>query len=374
MKVLMTADTIGGVWTYALELADALGQYDVEVALATMGAPLTADQREMVASLANVTVFESDFKLEWMENPWRDVAASGEWLLQLERRTGPDIVHLNGYAHGALRWSAPTLVVGHSCVLSWWMAVKGEAAPATWERYRQKITRGLHAADAVSAPTRAMLAALVQHYGPLRSVRVVPNGRDPDLFTPRAKEDFVLTAGRLWDEAKNITALDGAAARLPWPVYVAGEAKHPHAEHAEEKPRSNLHPLGRLSAKNLASWFARASIYALPARYEPFGLSALEAAMAGCALVLGDIPSLREIWDEAAVFVPPDDTEALGITLEELIRNTACRKTFAALAHSRAHEFTSRRMAQNYLAVYIEVLEAKRRIGRELRETTACAW
>ncbi len=32
----------------------------------------------------------------------------------------------------------------------------------------------------------------------------------------------------------------------------------------------------------------------LPARYEPFGLSVLEAALSGCALVLGDIPSLRE--------------------------------------------------------------------------------
>jgi hypothetical protein len=38
-KVLMTADTVGGVWTYALELAAGLGEHGVEVAIATMGAP-----------------------------------------------------------------------------------------------------------------------------------------------------------------------------------------------------------------------------------------------------------------------------------------------------------------------------------------------
>ena len=57
---------------------------------------------------------------------------------------------------------------------------------------------------------------------------------------------------------------------------------------------------------------ARAAIYALPAHYEPFGLSILEAAMSGCALVLGDIPSLREIWGDAAVFVHPDNRDAVA--------------------------------------------------------------
>jgi hypothetical protein len=54
--------------------------------------------------------------------------------------------------------------------------------------------------------------------------------------------------------------------------------------------------LGPLEASELAGWMHRAAIYALPARYEPFGLSALEAAQAGCALVLGDLSSLREVW------------------------------------------------------------------------------
>ena len=103
----MTADTIGGVWTYALELIRALGTQGIEVGLATMGAALTGTQREEVRSLPEIELFESTYKLEWMEQPWRDVAAAGEWLLELEERFRPDVIHLNGYAHGALAWRAP---------------------------------------------------------------------------------------------------------------------------------------------------------------------------------------------------------------------------------------------------------------------------
>ncbi len=88
-----------------------------------------------------------------MPDCWADVARAGDWLLELEARFAPDIIHLNGYAHGALPWHAPTLVVAHSCVLSWWEAVKGEPAPAEWETYREHVTLGLQSADCVIAPT-----------------------------------------------------------------------------------------------------------------------------------------------------------------------------------------------------------------------------
>src|SRR5438034_908460 len=207
-RVLMTADTVGGVWTYALELARALGEQGVEVALATMGAALREEQKAEAQALPRLKLFESDFRLEWMENPWKDVDRSGEWLLELEDQLHPDFIHLNSFAHGALPFRAPTLLVGHSCVLSWWKAVRGGAAPREWDAYRERVWRGLQNADVVSAPTDFMLSALEEYYGPLREGLVIPNGRDPALFAPRAKQNFILTAGRLWDEAKNIAALD----------------------------------------------------------------------------------------------------------------------------------------------------------------------
>lgn len=353
----MTADTVGGVWNYALELGRGLGGLGVEVALATLGAPPSRAQREEARRLPNLSLFKSEFKLEWMEKPWRDVRTAGAWLLHLERRLAPDIIHLNGYAHGALPFVAPRLVVGHSCVLSWWRAVHGREAPRKWDRYREEVARGLHAADAVVAPSHSLLRALEELYGPLARRSVIYNGRAAAEFAPGAKEEFVLAAGRLWDEAKNIGALARVASHLPWPVLLAGDERHPTGGSSRFE---NAHLLGRLSPTELAAWMSKASLYALPARYEPFGLSALEAALAGCALVLGDIPSLREIWRGAALFVPPDDEAALRCALESLMADDALRQSLAARARRRALRFTSRRMVEGYLKVYAELLAGAR--------------
>ncbi len=359
----MTADTVGGVWAYALELVAALAPHGVEVTLCTMGAPVNASQRREAAALSNLTLFDSAFRLEWMDDPWPDVYRAGDWLLRLEDDLRPDLVHLNCFTLGALPWRAPALIVGHSCVLSWWRAVRGEDAPPAWDRYRYEVTQGLRGADLVLAPSRAMLAALERHYGPLARTGVVLNAVDPAPFAPRAKDPFILSAGRLWDDAKNLRALDAVAPRVDWPVYVAGDTAFSTTQYpsgAEVVP-ANVLCLGRLGRHHLANWYARAAIYALPARYEPFGLTALEAGLAGCALVLGEIDSLREIWGDAAILVPPDDHEALAERLNALVADRAAREAWGMRARRRALEYTPDRMALGYLDAYRSLVEQGRR-------------
>jgi glycosyltransferase involved in cell wall biosynthesis len=331
----MTTDTIGGVWTYALELADALAERGVEVVLAAMGTQLRPDQER---ALRGRRAYASEYALEWMPNPWDDVARAGEWLLEIAAETAPDVVHLNGYAHGALEWDAPVVVVGHSDVLSWHEAVRGRPAGPEWQRYREAVAAGLARADLLVAPTRAMLDDLVRLYEPPCPCAVIPNGSSR-TWPPAAKEELVLTAGRAWDEAKNVEALERVAPRLPWPTAFAR---------------------GNLDRENLDALYARAAIFAEPARYEPFGLAALEAGRAGCALVLGDIASLREVWDDAVLFVGPDDDDELERELRALIDDPRLRTDRAVRARSRALELTTDRMADAYLAAY-------ERVGTEAR-------
>lgn len=357
-RLLMTADAVGGVWSYALELARGLAAQDVEVLLATMGPPPSPAQCAEAAPLANVRLVVGNFRLEWMESPWAEIAAAGDWLLELEAEFSPDLIHLNGYVHGALPWRAPVLVVGHSCVLSWWEAVRGDAVPTQWIRYREAVRAGLRAAHGIAVPSRAMLGALQRHYGPFAHGQVIPNGRDPRGFTPAAeKEPFILSVGRLWDEAKNVAALAAVAPQLPWPVRVAGKIAAPDGR---EQVLPNLELLGTCSPAVLADHYGRAAIYALPARYEPFGLSVLEAALSGCALLLGDISSLRELWDGAAEFVPPSDPDALRDRLTHLIGHGRERQELAARARQRALEFSSDRMVRGYLAAYARILARPR--------------
>lgn len=355
-RVLMTADTVGGVWTYAGELARSLVPRGIAVTLAAMGGRASAAQRKMLAGIPGFRLFESEYRLEWMEDCRADVAASGDWLLDIARATSPDLVHLNNYAHAALGWRVPCLVVGHSCVLSWWEAVRGGAAPAEWDWYRATVTAGLAAADRVVAPSAAMLAALDRHYGVGRRGTVIANGCATAGRCPAAKQPFVMAAGRLWDEAKNLAALDRIAGRLAWPVLVAGPWGRAGSGRAAF---SGVRLLGPLARAELRRRLAEAAIFALPARYEPFGLSILEAAVAGCALVLGDIPSLRENWEGAALFVPPDDVEGLHAALASLIAEPQRRAVLAALARRRSRAFGARRMAAAYAALYAELLSGQ---------------
>jgi glycogen synthase len=347
-RVLMTADGVGGVWQYALDLSERLTARAIDVTVAVLGPPLDEPQRAE-ASRRRVRVLERSCRLEWMDDPWDDVARSGEWLRALEDTIHPDVVHLNGYCHAALPWRAPTVIVAHSCVRSWWRAVRGESAPAAWGRYSQEVARGLRAASLVIAPTEAMGAALQLEYGRCPEVRVIPNGRDLAGDAPSAKAHVILAAGRVWDDAKNIAALCEVAAGLPWPVCVAGDRGV--ADSGRQSP-AEVKYLGRLPSEVMRDWYRRAAIYALPARYEPFGLSVLEAAACGCALVLGDIPSLRENWSDAAVFVPPDDRHALRSALEQLIADPSRRDLLARRARTRAAQFTVERMADGYVDAY----------------------
>ncbi len=347
----MTADTVGGVWTYAVTLCRALPE--VRFTLATMGPPMSPAQARQTAALSNVEAVEGRFKLEWMDDPWADVAAAGDWLLQLEENADADAVHLNGFAHGSLPFRSPVMVVGHSCVASWWRAVRREPAPPEWDRYRSAVTDGLRSADLVVAPSRAMLDALHDHYGPLPRTAVIYNGTGTSAPPPAGKSPFVFAAGRLWDEAKNVAALAAIAPGLTWPVRLAGGVG--------TAPLPGVELLGQLDPAQMQRQFGAAGIYALPARYEPFGLSVLEAARAGCPLVLGDIASLRELWADSALFVDPDDLDALAGTVQGLIDSPGRRAELARRAAERSARFSDVAMAGRYRSVYRRLLEAAAR-------------
>jgi glycogen synthase len=363
MKVLIATDTLGGVLTYTTELAAALEAQGDAVVVATMGARLRPEQRAALPG----AVHESEFRLEWMEDPWEEVDAAGEWLLALEHEERPDVVHLCSYSHGALPFAAPKVLVAHSCVLSWWRAVHGTDAPAQWGTYRERMSAGLAGADAVVGITEAMLAELERDHDldPARTT-VIHNGTPAQSSTGRKAfnetafrpvdergEGLILGSGRFWDAAKNLAALDAAAAGLTWPVVVAGDlGGGGEPEHAIAT--------GPLPGEELAELRGRASIYAAPARYEPFGLGVLEAARDGCALVLGDIPSLRELWDDAAIFVEPDDHGALHDVLKTLIGAPGLRADLAEEARRRAADYSIERTTGAYRRLYERLLGPER--------------
>lgn len=350
--ILMTADTVGGVWSYALSLCRSLPEIDF--VLAILGPPAQPEQLADVARVGNATLAQSNFRLEWMAGGQGDIPASLHWLASLVERHAVDLVHVNGYAQACLGGDRPVVVVAHSDVFSWWMAVNGTGAPPEWNEYCRQVVCGLDAAACVVAPTRAVHDDLRRQYGrPLRNAVVIPNGVDHRLFSSQPKRPVIMAAGRIWDAAKNLRLLDDIAPQLVWPIEIAGSLDHP--EHGIAR-LLHARPLGVLAPAELHRKLEQAAIFAAPALYEPFGLGILEAAAAGCALVLGDLASLRENWAGAAAFLPPADRGQWLALVGRLIGDRRERERLGAAARLRAERFTLGSTGEHYRAVYRELI------------------
>jgi glycogen synthase len=352
-RVLMTTEAGGGGLTHNLDLARGLRTRGVEIVLAAPGAEPTPAERATAEALG-VHLEHAPLHLEWTGEVWRDAAAAGEWLVGLEADHECDLVHLDGFALAQAPVASARVVAARACELSWWEAVRGTPPPPEWGTYQRAVSAGLAAATHVVSPTRWMRQTLDRHYGAAPRSSVIHDARAPGTFEPAGKQPFVLGVGRVWDEAKNLPSLARAGRSLPWPVRIAG----PIAAALDGEGAGDLDAfdgvdlLGALSAAELADLYSHAAIFAAPARYDPAGLSVLEAALSGCALVLSDLPSLRELWDDAAVFIPPEEVDGLSACLHDLVRHPELRHEMGVEAQARAAAFRYEDMVDAYVRVY----------------------
>jgi len=367
-RILMTTDAVGGVWTYSTALARALCARGYAVMLVTLGPQPKPEQIAALADIDGLALDITDIALEWMEPEGHDMLRAREELRHIVARVAPDVVHLNGFREVLYQFDAPTLVVAHSCVGSWWQACRGEEPmEPKWKPYLRHVADALNAADVWVAATHAHAAWMQRYYAPQTQAQVIWNGVPP-IAAPGAKDDIILAAGRLWDEAKNLTALADIAPDLPWPVRVAGATR---SDNGGSISFDNVTELGQLSHHRVLTEMARASIFVSPALYEPFGLGVLEAGASGCALVLADIPTFRELWDGAALFADPRDPAALRDAIAALCRNGDLRTELQIKARARAARYPLERMVERYCELYGRLIAAKPRPASALQE--ACA-
>lgn len=368
MRVLVTADTIGGVWTYVRELVSGLIRHEHEVVLVSFGGMPTEQQTSWMTGLPRLAFHPTAYKLEWMQDSAEDLKASQDFLLQLIAETQPHLLHLNQYCYGALPCGVPKVVVAHSDVISWWVAVHGrEPESDPWiDNYRKLVTQGMTGADAVVGVTSWMLGQLETYYISPHIGRVIYNGRSAGLFSSQSsKQNFALSVGRWWDQAKQVDLL--AMIDPPLPLSIAGGEHHPEsalgAVGATKLHREKVEFLGIQNECSLRDLYSRAAIYIAPSRYEPFGLAPLEAALSGCAVLANDIESLREVWQDAALYFHRNDSDDLRRQLQRLSEDNELRTTYSQRAlHRASTRYSAERMTEEYLELY-----------RTLRKSRTCA-
>jgi glycogen(starch) synthase len=254
--VLMTTDAVGGVWTYALDLAEGFAEHGVRVTLAVLGPAPDACAARSGRSRPGTDLVETDLDLDWTAPTPGDLASAAEGLrmpgARQRRRSRPPQQPRPGGGPGLRppgRQRRPLLpgdLVGrrppdrnarglplaHPAPL---------AGPAGVRRgYRaQRGLRRRHRADLRNPP-------------PLR--RPQRSERAPATFI-RPKQRAACTAGRLWDDGKNIAVLDAAAARIDAPLLAAGPLRGPNGE---ERAAAHAQALGSMSAQAVRRTFAQA--------------------------------------------------------------------------------------------------------------------
>jgi glycosyltransferase involved in cell wall biosynthesis len=350
LRLLLVTDAIGGVWTYSVELARALREWDVRTVLAVIGPSPTGPQR---SEAGEGELIDTGLPLDWTAETPALVRRTGNALSEIAVRERVDLVQLNSAALLAdCEFEQPTIVVQHSCVATWWNAVRNGPLPRDFAWQRDLVDCGLNAASAVVAPSASFAADLTRVYGLPRPVRCIHNGRRALPMKKRSPEDFVLTVGRLWDDGKNVRVLDDAAARLGIHVEAVGPLSGPNGTAVSFE---HLRTPGELRPGAIADRLAARPIFASSALYEPFGLSVLEAAQAGCALVLSDSPTFRELWSGSALFAPADDAEAFADAIEQLTANPERRADLGLAARVRALRYSSDAMGSRMTQLYADL-------------------
>lgn len=362
MRVLITTDTLGGVWTFSLEMAAGLLERGCSVLLISFGRMPSTAQREQCELLqtrysGRFQLQASEISLEWVEN---DGAFFKQGAALLERealRFAPDLIHSSQFCYGALDLPIPRVITAHQDVFGRDRASQGRHVLRSpfLTRYKTQVQQGLAIADAVVAPTRWMLEDLGRSFTLSRNTAIVAHGRRLDTGFQNFRELRAIAAGRVTDEAKGFDTL--AHVTSPMSIVVAGETRP--GEEGRVPGFGTARLIGQLSEPEMIDLLEHSSLFLSLAHYEPFGMTALEAGLCGCAVVARNIPSQLEVWGSAALYF--EDADALSALLERLNSDPQVLRDARESAYRRAQRFTRSRMVEQYLSLYRRLLAPSER-------------
>jgi glycosyltransferase involved in cell wall biosynthesis len=358
-RILMTTDAVGGVWRYAADLCRSLNGAGVEVVLCCLGPAPSKEQRTEIAALGRTDLFALPLPLDWMEDDPEELDKVPPILAEIAENCAVDLLHLNLPSQACgLPTGKPVVAVAHSCVATWWQAMRGSALPEEWWDHYRRNQLGLSSAEMVVVPSRSYGRQLVDAYGPIERCQVVPNAvsainpalaDEPSSTHAPTPDRYVFAAARWWDESKNGALLDDAAVLSTLPILAAGACIGPGSESFDF---SAVTALGPQLPREVRRLMAGAEAFVSPSLFEPFGLAAMEAAHCGTPLILADIPTYREIWEDAAIFVDGHDPQGAAHAINELAEDAGLRGTLGQAARQRAAGFTPKRQLEALLGVY----------------------
>jgi alpha-1,3-rhamnosyl/mannosyltransferase len=226
--------------------------------------------------------------------------------------------------------------------------------PDSAEALRERLERTLFEADLLLTPSEAVRREMIEIGVSPDRVRAIHHGTGvlaqtaPSPLPAGTPSRYALHVGTV-EPRKNVPTLLAAWRLLrsrgidPPPLVLCGgwgwkaEAVRQEIEAAAREGWA-VH-LGYVGPGELAALYAGAALVALPSFYEGFGLPAIEALQAGAPLVASDLPVLREVAGEAALYAPPNRPDLWADRIAALLGDPNLREEMRRRGRERARAF-----------------------------------
>lgn len=195
-----------------------------------------------------------------------------------------------------------------------------------------------------------------------KRIEVIPEGCEhiarvtPDTSVLRRHglegRAFVLAVGNL-AKHKNLGALTTLSRDLQQrgvPLVISGGIDKSVFSGQVNLPQSALY-VGRVTDEELHALYSAASCFVFPSLYEGFGLPAIEAMACHCPVVAADIPALKEVCGNAALYVDPRNPESISQGVCRLLDDPQQMASLRDKGDERAKHFTWDKAARMLIAI-----------------------
>ena len=246
-------------------------------------------------------------------------------------------------------------------------------------RYHAKTRRSCQVAKRVIAVSEYAKRDIVDNYGvsadkvcvayPGVDERYLREINDKELNDVKRKyglpEKFIVSAGRIVRHRNALQALQALEQLGDKAIKLVllgkstdyyDEVKNYAAQH---KMSNQITHISRASAADLPAIYHLALACVMPSRYESFAMPIIEAQCCGTPVVAATGSCMEEVGGDGALYVSPDDVNALADGLGRVISDNALRNQLIERGKVNAQRFTRQAMADAIIACYEQALDAK---------------
>ena len=266
------------------------------------------------------------------------------------------LIVVDGLAFGALPEAAERLCADHRLIalVHHPLAMESGLSPSDAEALFVSERRALAAARSVIVTSDFTARLIAAKYGvPVDRITSAPPGSDA---APRSKPDaaapvMLLAVGAVVPR-KGYDALIAAAARildLPWRLVIVGDrsrdpaaAARLDADIARFGLAHRVDVVGAVPGRRLEAFYRGASVFVSASHFEGYGMALAEAVAHGLPIVATTAgASVETAPAEAAIFVSPDDVDALARALRNVIEDDGRRARLAEASWAAASKLPS---------------------------------